>query len=177
MELQGIGFVSGKKEVLDNAIKKGSAKVLQQQKRTTADYVKELMEVDSLETQDEVKIESIELLQNLTSKMKKLKISGNEFVMFFNNAVRRFGILNENLERSFVGEVINEGESKNYERKIWLKEKQTDETGKYLMYLIDTKTLDISDVTVMQMREKLKSGELVYEHEERQMTEFELGDE
>ena len=42
------------------------------------------------------------------------------------------------------------------------------------MYLIDTETLEISDVTELQMIEKLKNGELVYENKEHQMNEFEL---
>ena len=44
------------------------------------------------------------------------------------------------------------------------------------MYLIDTESLEISDVTEFQMREKLKNGELVYESKEYQMNEFELED-
>lgn len=174
MKLDGIKFVSGKKEVLAKAARKGYARALNIQEQTTIDYVKELMEVDSVEERDETQIESRELLQNLISKMQKLKISGNEFVMFFNNTFRRFGILNESLLRSFVGEVTKEENSKTYKRKIWLREKQADETGKQPMYLIDTETLEMSAVTESQMREKLKNGEFVYENTEHQMTEFEL---
>ncbi|MGN1311328.1 MAG: hypothetical protein ACI4VP_06615 [Clostridia bacterium] len=174
MKLDGIKFVSGKKDVLVNATRKGHASALNIQEQATVDYVKELIEVDSVEKEDKTEIESIELLQNLIAKMQKLKISGNEFVMFFNDAFRRFGILKDSLERSFVGEVTNEESSKTYKRKIWLREKQADETGKHPMYLIDTETLEISDVTELQMIEKLKNGELVYENKEHQMNEFEL---
>lgn len=174
MKLDGIKFVSGKKEVLAKAARKGYASALNIQEQTTIDYVKELMEVDSVEERDETQIESRELLQNLISKMQKLKISGNEFVMFFNDTFRRFGILNESLQRSFVGEVTKEENSKTYKRKVWLREKQADETGKQPMYLIDTETLEMSAVTESQIREKLKNGEFVYENTEHQMTEFEL---
>lgn len=173
MKLDGIKFVSGKKDVLENAAKNGYSNALDIQKQSTGDYVKELMEADSIEESDETQIDSMELLANLISKMQKLKISGNEFVILFNDTFRRFGILSENLQRSFVGEVINEEDSKTYKRKIWLREKQADETGKHPMYLIDTESLEISDVTESQMIEKLKNGELVYENKEYQMN-FEL---
>lgn len=173
MKLDGIKFVSWKKDVLENAAKNGYSNALDIQKQSTGDYVKELMEADSIEESDETQIDSMELLANLISKMQKLKISGNEFVILFNDTFRRFGILSENLQRSFVGEVINEEDSKTYKRKIWLREKQADETGKHPMYLIDTESLEISDVTESQMIEKLKNGELVYENKEYQMN-FEL---
>lgn len=176
MKLDGIKFVSGKKDVLANSTKNGYSRALNIQEQSTVDYVKELMEADSVEERDDTQVESMELLQNLISKMQKLKISGNEYVMFFNDTFRRFGILNESLQRSFVGEVTNEENSKTYKRKIWLREKQADETGKHPMYLIDTETLEISDITDSQMIEKLKNGELVYESKEHQMNEFELED-
>ncbi len=176
MKLDGIKFVSGKKEVLANAAREGYSSALSIQEQSTIDCVKELMKIDSVEERDETQVESMELLQNLISKMQKLKICGNEFVMFFNDTFRRFGILNESLQRSFVGEVTNEENSKTYKRKIWLREKQADETGKYPMYLIDTESLEISDVTDSQMIEKFKNGEFVYESKEHQMNEFELED-
>ena len=174
VKLDGIKFISGKKEVLANAARNGYNSALHTQEQTTIDYVRELMQVDSAEERDETQIESMELLQNLISKMQKLKISGNEFVMFFNDTFRRCGILSESLQRSFLGEVTSEENSKTYKRKIWLREKQADETGKHPMYLIDTESLEISDVTESQMMEKLKNGELVYESKEHQMNEFEL---
>ena len=176
MELDGIRFISGKKEVLENATLKGCARALNNQEQTPIDCVKKLMEIDSVEEKNESQIESMELLQNLIAKMQKLGISGNEFVMFFNDVFRRFGILKETLQRSFVGEVTNEENSKTYKRKIWLREKQADETGKHPMYLIDTESLEISDVTDSQMIEKFKNGEFVYESKEHQMNEFELED-
>ena len=176
MELHGIKFVSGEKDILENAIKKVYANTLDVQEQSTIKNVKELMKEDSVEERDETQIESMELIQSLISNMQKLEISGNEFVIFFNDMYRRFGVLNESLHRSFVGEVINEEKSKTYKRKIWLREKQVDDTGKHPMYLIDTETLEISDVIETQMMDKLKNGELVYESKEHQMSEFELED-
>ena len=42
------------------------------------------------------------------------------------------------------------------------------------MYLLDTESLDISNITELEMREKLKNGQIVYESIEHQMKEFEL---
>lgn len=173
MELDGITFVSGNKEILDNAIRTASHVVLEEQEHSTSDYIRELMESDLIEQQD-VQIETMDLLKELIDKMQKLKITGNEFVIFFNDVFRRFGIMNENLERSFIGEVINGNDGKNYKRKIWLKEKQLDESGNHKMYLLDTESLDISTITELEMREKFENGEIVYESKEHQMKEFEL---
>lgn len=174
MKLNGIKFVSGEKDVLTSAVQNGYSCALDIPKKSTIDYVKELIEVDSVAERDETQIEGMELLQNLISKMQKLKISGNEFVMFFNDIFRRFEGLNESLQRSFVGEVINEENSNTYKRKIWLREKKADNTGRHHMYLIDTESLEISGVSETQMMDKLKNGELVYESKEHQMNEFEL---
>ena len=42
------------------------------------------------------------------------------------------------------------------------------------MYLIDTESLEISDVTESQIIEKFRNSELIYESKEHQMNEFEL---
>ena len=42
------------------------------------------------------------------------------------------------------------------------------------MYLLDTESLDISNITELEMREKFENGEIVYESKEHQMKEFEL---
>lgn len=173
MELDGIKLVSGNKEILDNAIRTSSHVALEEQEHSTSDYIKELMESDLME-QQEVQIEVMDLLKELIDKMQKLNIKGNEFVIFFNDVFRRFGIMNENLECSFIGEVINENDGKKYKRKIWLKEKQLDESGNHKMYLLDTESLNISNITELEMREKLKNGQIVYESIEHQMKEFEL---
>ena len=55
-----------------------------------------------------------------------------------------------------------------------MKEKQLDESGNHKMYLLDTESLDISNITELEMREKLKNGQIVYESIEHQMKEFEL---
>ena len=173
MELDGIRYVSGNKEILDNAIRAASHLVVEEQEYSTFDYIKELMQCELIE-QPEVQIEPLELLKELIDKMKKLKITGNEFVIFFNDVFRRFGIINENLERSFIGEVSNGNDVKNYKRKIWLKEKQLDESENHKMYLIDTESLNISNITEFEIRKKFKNGEIVYENKKHQMNEFEL---
>lgn len=174
MELDGIKFIAGNREIFDNALKNGCGAAEIKRESSTIDYVKELVQNDSIDGQEEITVGGMEIISSLIKIMKKINITGNEFVMFFNDICKRFSSINENIERSFIGEVINGDGSKSYKRKIWLKEKQRDESGNYKMYIIDSESLEISEVTELQMREKIRNGEFVYEKKERQMKDFEM---
>ena len=174
MDLCGIKCIDGDEKFLDNAIRKVSTTSHKNIQYTTSHYINELMMNDSLEDYDEQKIVGINILTGLIKKMQRLNISGNEFVIFFNDIFRRFGVINENLDRAFVGEVIREDNERKYRRKIWLRERQKDEFGNSKMYLIDAESLAISSPSGLQMFEKLKNGELVYENAAHRMSGFEL---
>lgn len=175
LSLEGIKFVSGEQEKLSNAVEKISSILLKDQQRSTMEYMEELMEMQVNEEFEESTINSMDLLRSLIKNMKKLQISGNEFTMFLNNAFNRFGILSENIERSFVGKVIKQDEStNNYERMIWFKEKKTGEKGSNAMYILETSSLELSGVSDLEMLYKFANGDIVYENEKRQMNGFEI---
>lgn len=175
MSLEGIKFITGNQDMLNEAVEKISEMLLKDKQRSTLEYMEELMEMPENNEQEESSVDSMELLRSLIKNMKKLRISGNEFSMFLNNAFSRFGLLNESIERSYVGKVIRQDENSNsYQRMIWFKEKRKTETGSNPMYILDTNSLEISDVSDLEMIYKFASGELVYENKKRQMEGYEM---
>ena len=161
-QLQGIKQIEGEDGVFENSLNKVYPMVLGSNVKTETEILME--QLKSL-PENNININLETKLQNTIKSARKVGISGNEFTLFYNSALRseHFGKKGVDVDSSYLVEREKNKEDV-FNRIICLRDLRCKD-----VYMININSLELSCDSIENIEKKLENGELEYERENKKL--------
>lgn len=163
LPLEGVMPVSDKYRLINRALEKVYPCVYGTPKTSIEEYLKKI----NLQKQPPVDFES--KIDAFVNVLKNNNVCGNEGALTF-NAFKTCGFFGQNVEAVYIGERSKSKSGTFYKRKILVRQENEENP-----YLIDVVNLTSRQLDVEEVKQKLQSGEYVYESDTRKLKGVENG--
>lgn len=169
----GFKIISDREGLIQKALDKIYPILFGRSQRCLAEYLQTLRSIPRTNLPNSIE----QKIYAFIEIMKETGITGNELVQTF-TTFNDCGFFEEKIESSYVGAKEESGGRKSYNRNILLRlNTEFQNKGRDCkLYLLDTSSLNLNICSMQQIEDKMNSGELIYENQERKMRGIEVGE-